>query len=76
MGAGPAGRFAPHEPSRSGGPSRGRRAVVCAIPLRGDDDLGPTRDVLARYADAGVDDAVVLIEPGGPEPERVRALYP
>ena len=52
----------------------GGRAVVCAIPVAG--DLGPTREALARYAEAGVDDAVVLFEPGGPEPARVRALLP
>ncbi|PVY97970.1 LLM class flavin-dependent oxidoreductase [Actinomycetospora cinnamomea] len=54
----------------------GRRAVVCAVRLAGRDDLGPTRERLQRYAEAGFDDAVVLIEPGGPEPERVRALVP
>lgn len=31
---------------------------------------------LDRYADAGFDDAVVLIEPAGPRPEQVRAPYP
>lgn len=54
----------------------GRRAVVCAIPLSGTDDLGRTRDDLHRYAQAGFDDAVVLIGPGGPDPEQVRALFP
>lgn len=49
----------------------GGRAVVCAVPVS--DDLGR---VLARYADAGFDDAVVLFAPGDPEPERVRALLP
>jgi alkanesulfonate monooxygenase SsuD/methylene tetrahydromethanopterin reductase-like flavin-dependent oxidoreductase (luciferase family) len=52
----------------------GRRAMVCAIQLRGEDDLGPTGEMLHRYAEAGFDDAVVVIEPGGPDPERVRAL--
>jgi alkanesulfonate monooxygenase SsuD/methylene tetrahydromethanopterin reductase-like flavin-dependent oxidoreductase (luciferase family) len=52
----------------------GRRAVVCAIPVTR--DLGPTRDVLARYAEAGVDDAVVVIDPDGPDPGSVRALRP
>ncbi|WP_029136946.1 LLM class flavin-dependent oxidoreductase [Nakamurella lactea] len=64
---------AAHERFRAAG---GRRAVVCAIRLAGMDDLGPTGDVLHRYAEAGFDDAVVLIEPGGPTPEQVRALYP
>jgi alkanesulfonate monooxygenase SsuD/methylene tetrahydromethanopterin reductase-like flavin-dependent oxidoreductase (luciferase family) len=54
----------------------GRRAIVCAVPVRGTGDLGATREALRRYADAGFDDAVVLIEPGGPDPERVRALLP
>ncbi|MFC5141864.1 LLM class flavin-dependent oxidoreductase [Actinomycetospora rhizophila] len=52
----------------------GGRAVVCAIPVSG--DPGPTREALAGYAEAGVDDAVVLFAPGGPEPARVRALLP
>jgi len=52
----------------------GRRAIVCAVRLAGEDDLGPTSEKLARYAEAGFDDAVVLIEPGGPTPEQVRAL--
>ncbi|HET6530219.1 MAG TPA: hypothetical protein VFH03_06325 [Actinoplanes sp.] len=49
---------------------------MCAIRLSGPDDLGPTGDLLHRYAEAGFDDAVVLIEPGGPDPELVRARYP
>lgn len=52
----------------------GRRAVVCTLLLSGDEDLGPTGELLHRYAEAGFDDAVVLIEPGGPDPEQVRAL--
>ena len=62
---------AAHERYRAAG---GRRAIVCAIRLVSDDDLGPTGDMLQRYAEAGFDDAVVLIEPGGPDPEQVRAL--
>lgn len=54
----------------------GRRAIVCAVPVPGGADLGPTADLLRRYADAGLDDAVVLFGPGGPAPERVRALLP
>lgn len=53
----------------------GRRAIVCAIPVRGTDDLGPTGELLHRYAQAGFDDAVVVIEPEGPDPRLVRALY-
>ncbi|MGN6608118.1 MAG: LLM class flavin-dependent oxidoreductase, partial [Jatrophihabitans sp.] len=54
----------------------GRRAVVCAVPVDAATDLGRLRADLQRYADAGFDDAVVLIAPGGPEPTRVRALCP
>jgi len=65
--------IAAHERYRAAG---GRRAIVCAIPLSGRDDLGPTGELLHRKAEAGFDDAVVLIEPGGPDPEQVRALLP
>jgi alkanesulfonate monooxygenase SsuD/methylene tetrahydromethanopterin reductase-like flavin-dependent oxidoreductase (luciferase family) len=65
--------IAAHERFRAAG---GRRAIVCAIQLSGRDDLGPTGELLQRYAEAGFDDAVVLIEPGGPDPEQVRALLP
>jgi alkanesulfonate monooxygenase SsuD/methylene tetrahydromethanopterin reductase-like flavin-dependent oxidoreductase (luciferase family) len=65
--------IAAHERYRAAG---GRRAIVCAIPLSRQDDLGPTGELLRRYAEAGFDDAVVLIEPGGPDPELVRALVP
>lgn len=54
----------------------GRRAMVCAVPVAGRSDLGPTGETLHRYAEAGFDDAVVVIEPGGPDPELVRALLP
>jgi alkanesulfonate monooxygenase SsuD/methylene tetrahydromethanopterin reductase-like flavin-dependent oxidoreductase (luciferase family) len=65
--------IAAHTRYRSAG---GRRAIVCAIQLSGRGDLGPTGELLQRYAEAGFDDAVVLIEPGGPDPEQVRALLP
>ncbi len=65
--------IAAHERFRAVG---GRRAIVCAIRLSSNDDLGPTGRELHRYADAGFDDAVVLIEPAGPGPEQVRALFP
>ena len=64
---------AAHQRYRAAG---GRRAIVCAIPVRDTADLGPTGDLLHRLAETGFDDAIVLIEPGGPEPERVRALFP
>ncbi len=62
-----------HERFRTAG---GGRAVVCAIPVSTMDDLGPTAEALGRYAEAGFDDAVVAIGPSGPDPARVRALYP
>lgn len=62
-----------HDRYRAAG---GRRAIVCAIRLSSRDDLAPTREQLQRYAEAGFDDAVVVIEPGGPDPGEVRALYP
>lgn len=65
--------IAAHQRFRAAG---GRRAIVCAIPLHGTADLGPTRAVLQRYAEAGFDDAVVLIGPEGPDPAQVRALLP
>lgn len=37
-------------------------------------DFGPTGETLHRYADAGFDNAVGLIELGGQDPEEVRAF--
>lgn len=64
---------AAHDRFRAAG---GRRAIVCAVPLNSAADLEPTREALARYEQAGFDDAVVLIGPHGPDPEAVRALLP
>jgi alkanesulfonate monooxygenase SsuD/methylene tetrahydromethanopterin reductase-like flavin-dependent oxidoreductase (luciferase family) len=52
----------------------GKRAIVSTIQLTADHDLGRTKDILQRFADAGFDDAVVLLRPGGPSPAEVRAL--
>lgn len=65
--------IAAHDRFRAAG---GGRAVVCAIAVSGSADLGPVGETLHRYAEAGFDDAVVVIEPGGPDPEQVRALLP
>lgn len=65
--------IAAHQRFRAAG---GKRAIVCAIPVGSTDDLEPTRSALQRYAEAGFDDAVVLLEPAGPSPEQVRALFP
>lgn len=63
--------LAAHDRYRAAG---GRRAIVCAVPVPGRDALDSTAAVLRRYEQAGFDDAVVLLEPGGPDPEEVRAL--
>lgn len=52
----------------------GKRAIVSTIQLTADRDVGQTRDLLQRFADAGFDDAVVLFRPGSPSPAEVRAL--
>ena len=52
----------------------GKRAIVSTIQLGGDHDVGWARDTLSRFAEAGFDDAVVLLRPGGPSPAEVRAL--
>jgi alkanesulfonate monooxygenase SsuD/methylene tetrahydromethanopterin reductase-like flavin-dependent oxidoreductase (luciferase family) len=65
--------LAAHDRFRAAG---GRRAVVCAVPVDSHADLGPTGEVLHRYAQAGFDDAVVVIGPDGPDPKQVRALLP
>lgn len=52
----------------------GKRAIVSTIQLTADHDLGQTKDILHRFAEAGFDDAVVLLRPGGPRPAEVRAL--
>lgn len=54
----------------------GRRAVVCAVPVDHPRELDATGEALHRYADAGFDEAVVVIGPDGPDPAVVRALYP
>ncbi len=52
----------------------GRRAMVSSIQLTADHGLGQTRAILQRFAQAGFDDAIVLLRPGGPSPAEVRAL--
>jgi alkanesulfonate monooxygenase SsuD/methylene tetrahydromethanopterin reductase-like flavin-dependent oxidoreductase (luciferase family) len=65
--------IAAHERYRAAG---GRRAMVCTIRLDGEEDLGPVGEQLRRYAEAGFDDAIVVIGRDGPDPARVRALLP
>ncbi len=64
--------IAAHERYRGAG---GTRAIVCAIPVDSPGDLEPTAQALARYAEAGFDDAVVMIGPHGPSPAQVRSLF-
>lgn len=52
----------------------GKRALVSTIQLGADHDLDWAKDTLLRFAEAGFDDAVVLLQPGGPSPAEVRAL--
>jgi alkanesulfonate monooxygenase SsuD/methylene tetrahydromethanopterin reductase-like flavin-dependent oxidoreductase (luciferase family) len=52
----------------------GGRCIVSTIQVGGDTDLGELRDKLGRFAEAGFDDAVVMILPGGPSPAAVRSL--
>ena len=52
----------------------GQRALVSTIVLSGNTDMGELSERLARFSDAGFDDAVVMFAPGAPEPAAVRAL--
>jgi alkanesulfonate monooxygenase SsuD/methylene tetrahydromethanopterin reductase-like flavin-dependent oxidoreductase (luciferase family) len=52
----------------------GKRAIVSTTQLSAGRDLGQTKEILQRFAEAGFDDAVVLLRPGGPSPVEVRAL--
>ena len=52
----------------------GKRAVVSTILAPPGTDLGEFKARLDRFADAGFDDAVVLLLPGGPTPAQVRQL--
>jgi alkanesulfonate monooxygenase SsuD/methylene tetrahydromethanopterin reductase-like flavin-dependent oxidoreductase (luciferase family) len=52
----------------------GRRAIVSTIQVSRQTDLGELRDKLVRFNEAGFDDAVVMILPGGPEPRMIFRL--
>lgn len=52
----------------------GGRAIVSTIQVMPDIDLGALKADLTIYAEAGFDDAVVMVFPGGPSLGQVRAL--
>ena len=52
----------------------GRRAIVSTIQIGASTDLCKTQDLLAQFAAAGFDDAVVMLMPGGPTAAAVRRL--
>ena len=51
----------------------GRHAIVSTIPLSGKGDETSWRGTLDTFAEAGFDEAVVLLLPGGPTPSMVRS---
>lgn len=52
----------------------GKRAIVSTLQLGASADLGELKEKLDRFAEAGFDDAVVMLLPGGPSPDSVRRL--
>jgi alkanesulfonate monooxygenase SsuD/methylene tetrahydromethanopterin reductase-like flavin-dependent oxidoreductase (luciferase family) len=52
----------------------GKRAIVSTIVLNAETDLGELDERLARYSEAGFDDALVMFSHGGPAPSDVRKL--
>jgi alkanesulfonate monooxygenase SsuD/methylene tetrahydromethanopterin reductase-like flavin-dependent oxidoreductase (luciferase family) len=52
--------------------ARGKRAIVSTIRLDAKTDLGVLREQLAKFVEAGFDDAVVMFLPGAPSPDTVR----
>jgi len=52
----------------------GGRSIVSTIQVSGQTDLGELKEALSVYADAGFDDAVVMLLPGAPSPAAVRKL--
>ena len=52
----------------------GGRAIVSTIQVSGDTDLGELQEKLQRFAQAGFDDAVVMLLPGAPTAAVVRQL--
>ena len=52
----------------------GQRAIVSTIVVTGNTDIGNLREQLTSYAEAGFDDAVLMVYPGAPSLEALRAL--
>lgn len=52
----------------------GGRAIVSTLQVTGETDLGAFSDKLARFAEAGFDDAVVMLLPGSPSPDEIARL--
>ena len=52
----------------------GGRAIVSTLQVGADTDLGEFGDKLQRFADAGFDDAVVMLLPGAPAAAEIRKL--
>ena len=52
----------------------GQRAIVSTIVVTGNTDIGDLREQLKSYAEAGFDDAVLMVYPGAPSLEALRAL--
>ncbi|MEM9622155.1 MAG: LLM class flavin-dependent oxidoreductase [Pseudomonadota bacterium] len=52
----------------------GQRAIVSTLQVGADTDMGEFAAKLQRFAEAGFDDAVVMLLPGGPSAADVRAL--
>ena len=52
----------------------GQRAIVSTLLVTGNTDIGDLREQLTSYADAGFDDAVLMVYPGAPSLEALRAL--
>ena len=52
----------------------GGRSIVTTIQVSGQTDLGELKEAFSVYAEAGFDDAVVMLLPGAPTPAEVRRL--
>ena len=53
---------------------KGQRAIVSTIQIDQKTDTGELRDKLARFSEAGFDDAIVMFLPGAPPIDAIRSL--